>query len=101
MAEEAYQKWEKTQGHGTWAEERATLVERSQGHTVAALLENGPGPATAPDAIVADKMKVEIEGATPHRVQEDTRMFNGVVEEVVRKVYVDGAELGGRRIAQE
>jgi hypothetical protein len=39
MAEEAYQKCKKTQGHGTWAEDRATLVERSQGHTTAALLE--------------------------------------------------------------
>jgi hypothetical protein len=38
MAEEAYQ-WCKTQGHGTWAEEWATFVGRSQGHTAAVLLE--------------------------------------------------------------
>jgi hypothetical protein len=42
MIEEAYQKCKKTQGHGTWAEERAILIERSQGHIAATLLENGP-----------------------------------------------------------
>jgi hypothetical protein len=41
MAEEAYEKCEKTQGNGIWAEERGTPVERSQGHA-AALLKNGP-----------------------------------------------------------
>lgn len=47
MAAEAYQKCEKTQGNGAWAEEWATPVERSQGHPAAALLENGPqlGPS--------------------------------------------------------
>jgi hypothetical protein len=42
MAAGAYQKCEKTQGSGTWAEEWATPVERSKGYPAAALLENGP-----------------------------------------------------------
>jgi hypothetical protein len=42
MAEEAYEKCEKTHGNGIWAEEQGTPVERSQGHTAAALLKNGP-----------------------------------------------------------
>jgi hypothetical protein len=42
MVEEAYEKCEKTQGNGIWAEERGTPVERSQGHTAAALLKNRP-----------------------------------------------------------
>jgi hypothetical protein len=46
--------------------------------------------ATAPDAIVVDKMEVENLSATPHRVQEETRMFSGSVEEVVRKVCAEG-----------
>jgi hypothetical protein len=42
MAAGAYQKCEKTQGNRTWAKEWATPVERSRGHSTAALLENGP-----------------------------------------------------------
>lgn len=42
MAEGAYQKCGKIQGNRTWAEEWATPVERSQGHTAAALLGNEP-----------------------------------------------------------
>ena len=42
MAAGAYQKCEKIQGNGTRAEGWATLVERSKGHSAAALLENGP-----------------------------------------------------------
>ena len=42
MAKEAYEKCEKIQGNRIWAEERGTPVERSQGHTTAALLKNGP-----------------------------------------------------------
>jgi hypothetical protein len=47
MAEEAYEKCGKTQGNGTWAEEWATPVERSQGHTAATFLGNGPRSAPA------------------------------------------------------
>jgi hypothetical protein len=42
MAEEAYEKYEKTQGNGTWGEEQATTVKHSQGHNAAALLKNEP-----------------------------------------------------------
>ena len=43
--------------------------------------EMGLSSATAPDAIMADKMEVETWSATTHRVQEEIRMFSGGVEE--------------------
>ena len=42
MAAGSYQKCEKTQRNGTWAEEWAILVEHSKGYSAATLLENGP-----------------------------------------------------------
>ena len=57
MAEEAYEKCEKTQGNGTWGEEWATPVEHSQRHNAAALLKNGP---QHPTPLCPNQMEVEI-----------------------------------------
>ena len=60
MAEEAYEKCEKTQGNGTWVGESLHLSNARKDILELRFSEMGLGSAPAPNAIVADQMEVEI-----------------------------------------
>jgi hypothetical protein len=60
MAAGAYQKYEKTQGNGTWADEWATPLNARKDTLQLHFSKMGRSSTSAPNTIVADRMEVEI-----------------------------------------